>query len=749
MRRLATFCFAFTGGILAAQYFLTYRLLPFTAFGCAVLGILWACLLHGDNRRRAVVTGIALAVALVYNWAYVWLVYAPYEEMVGTKQTVMMEAVDYPASTDYGCRIEVRILIHGLHGKAVYYGDSSLLTVEPGMRLRGQVSFNSSSSIHDTNVTTYTSRGIYSLLYGMGVPNVENASSGSLRYLPQRIARRMQQSISDCFPERTQAFMRAILLGDKYELDIEDKTNLSEAGLYHITAVSGLHCAFLLAILSVLIGRHRHRILSAFAIPVLVLYAMTVGLTPSVVRACIMLTFLLLGPIFRRESDPPTALSFALFLILLANPYAVKSVSLQLSFASVAGLLWLTPKLYERLRGEKRGRAAQFILGSLSATAGALVFTIPLSASYFGSLVLIAPLSNLLCLWAATLAFAPGLIVTILGMFLPAASRLMAFVPHFGALYVLTVSRYLAHIPYHALYFSGNLLRLWLLYVYAMLSVCLLFRRGAFRYAMAGGFAAGTLVLTVWLNTLPMQGGMLHMTALDIGQGQSVVLHSRNATALIDCGSSSFGDAGDITADHLQSVGIRSVDYIVLSHYHDDHCNGLPTLLARLKVGQLILPDIDDGDALRTEVLALAERYRIPVSFVHSALSLPLGEAVITVYPPVTESGDMNEECLSVLCSAGSFDALFTGDMDADSEYRLIATHELPDIEVLMAGHHGSRYSTGGDLLAEVRPETAVISCELGNRYGHPHVETLYRLADLPAKIYRTDLQGSIYITVH
>ena len=109
----------------------------------------------------------------------------------------------------------------------------------------------------------------------------------------------------------------------------------------------------------------------------------------------------------------------------------------------------------------------------------------------------------------------------------------------------------------------------------------------------------------------------------------------------------------------------------------------------------------------------------------------------------------MNEECLSVLCSAGSFDALFTGDMDTDSEYRMIATHELPDIEVLMAGHHGSRYSTGSDLLAEVRPETAVISCEPGNRYGHPHAEALYRLADLPAEIYRTDLQGSIYITVH
>lgn len=108
----------------------------------------------------------------------------------------------------------------------------------------------------------------------------------------------------------------------------------------------------------------------------------------------------------------------------------------------------------------------------------------------------------------------------------------------------------------------------------------------------------------------------------------------------------------------------------------------------------------------------------------------------------------MNEECLSVLCSAGAFDVLFTGDMDADSEYRLIASHPLPDVEVLVAGHHGSRYSTGGDLLAEVRPEAAVISCGAENRYGHPHRETLIRLARAGARIYRTDLQGNIHIIV-
>ena len=749
MRYLATFCFAFAAGVFAAQYLLPHWLLLCAAGGCLILGVLWAWSLHGNNRRRAAIIGVSLTMALFWDWAYVRLVQSPWETMADTRQTLTMTVTDYPSATDYGSRVEVRVLNRGLHGKAVYYGDTALLALEPGMRLSGEVYVNSAATIHDTEVTTFTSRGVYALLYARGEAAVDWGDAGSLRYLPQRLARRMQESIAACFPERTQAFMNAILLGDKYDLTTEDRTYLSEAGLYHITAVSGLHCAFLLSLLGFLIGRHRRRLLSAVAIPVLSLYALTVGLTPSVVRACIMLTFLLLAPLFRRESDPPTTLSFALFLILAYNPFAVKSVSLQLSFAAVAGLIWLTPKLYDRIREKDRGRAAWFVLGSLSATAGALVFTVPLTAFYFGNLVLIAPLSNLICLWAATATYASGLFAALLGMVFPLGAGVLAYVPHAGALYLLAAAKWLAKIPYHAVYFANGYLKLWLIYAYAMLGVCCLFQRGKWRYATASVLAAATLALIVWLNTLPLHGGALHMVALDIGQGQSVILHSNGATAIVDCGSSSYVDAGGITADYLLSADIRAVDYVVLSHYHDDHCNGLPVLLSRITVRNLILPDIEQGDPLRAEVLDLAKQYSIPVTFVYTVQTIPLGDAALTVYPPVAEDGEMNEECISVLCSTGSFDALFTGDMDANSEYLLIATHSLPDVEVLMAGHHGSRYSAGGDLLAEVKPETALISCARNNSYGHPHEETLYRLTDAGAAVYRTDLQGNIHITVN
>ena len=748
MRRLACFCFSFAAGVFAAQYLLPLRLLPYAAAGCALLGLLWALLLRGDGRRRAALIGAGLALALCWDLAYVRLVQLPYEAMSGTTQELTMEAADYPSPTEYGCRIEVRILDRGLRGKAIYYGGAELADIVPGTRLTGRAYVNSAAVIRDTDVTTHTSRGVFALLYARGEAAAGSGNVGALRYLPQRLAHRMQEIIRACFDGRTQAFMSAILLGDRYELSVADKAYLSEAGLYHITAVSGLHCAFLIALLAYLIGRHRPRLLSAVSIPVLLLYALTAGLTPSVVRSCVMLILLLIAPIFERDSDPPTSLSLALFLILMQNPFAAKSVSLQLSFAAMAGLIWLTPRLYARFIKKGRGRAARFALASLFTTAGALVFTVPLTAFYFGYLVLIAPLSNLLCLWAATLTFSLGLITVLLGLMWLSAAQILAFLPQCGALYLLTAARWLTKLPFHAVFFTDDSLRVWLVYVYAMLGVCCAVKRGRLRWVMAGALAAASLTLVLWLNAMPFRSGVLHLVALDVGQGQSVILHSGGATALVDCGSSSYLDAGSIAADYLRSAGVRKLDCVVLSHYHDDHCDGLASLLARMKVGALILPDIEADDPIRAQILALAEAGGVPVTFAREELTLPLGAASLTIYPPVT-GGDMNEECLSVLCTAGSFDALFTGDMDADTEYLLIASHRLPDIEVLMAGHHGSRYSTGGDLLAEVKPETAIVSCGAGNSYGHPHEEALRRLADAGVTVCRTDLQGTIHITVH
>ena len=748
MRRpLFCVCAAFALGCAAAQYLLAPALW-LTAAGCMLaLGAL-GLLLHGEMRRRVLLCALGAAFAFGWSAAYAHFIAAPNEALIGQTDDVELELCTYAVETNYGAKATVRILDRGLHGKAVYYGGRGLLDLEPGERVRDTVFFNSAADPSDdgSHIRNFTAKGVYLLLYSRGEPTHEKGSAGALRYAPQRIAKKLGETIEAVYGEREGGFLRALLLGDKRYLDVEDSSNLSEAGIYHITAVSGLHCMFLVELLDRLLRASHRRIRCAVTIPLLFLYAVTVGASPSILRACVMLSMTQLAPLFRREKDPPTALGFALLLILLKNPYAIASISLQLSFSAVAGLVWLTPKMTRAIHTENR--LLRFVLTSFATTLGALAFSAPLGAYYFGSFSVVSLLSNLLCLWMVSLVFGAGLLGLVLSMAAPALGAVFVPLVSLGVRYVLFVSGALESLPLHALYFNTALSALWLAYAYALLAVCAVARRGKHRWWIAGALAVTMLLATARFNALQFERGSLHITALDVGQGESVALLSKRHAVLVDCGSSnSYISAGDVAADYFLSAGIRRLDAVVLTHYHADHANGLALLLARVGVDALYLPDIAEEDGERSEVLALAERYGVELRYVTEEAQTAVGEASLTLYPPVGESG-ANELGLTVVCSSGAFDALITGDMDGKTEQVLVSAYTLPDIEVLLVGHHGSRYSTSKELLNAVTPEVGVVSVG-NNSYGHPTRDALLRLTDAGVAVYRTDLQGNIHITVN
>ena len=255
------------------------------------------------------------------------------------------------------------------------------------------------------------------------------------------------------------------------------------------------------------------------------------------------------------------------------------------------------------------------------------------------------------------------------------------------------------------------------------------------------------LCAALLLNTLTLRGGDLRVTVLDVGQGASILLHSKGQSALVDCGGSSPGGSGDAAADVVQALGTDRLDYLVLTHFHADHANGVERLMARLDVRTLIVPDTQPDDPLRARILALAQEEGAQIRFLTDDTWVPLGETTLSLYAPLGDGG-ANEEGLSVLATCGEFDALMTGDMNAAVERRLIKYHDLPDIELLVAGHHGSAYSSSEELLLATRPEYAVISVGY-NSYGHPAPETLERLGAAGCEIYRTDWMGAVSITAN
>ena len=266
MRKLAAFTVSFALGICLAQYLLPERLLlPVAAvfFAAACL----ALLLPGLWRKRVLLVGTGLALALGWNWLYSYAVRAPLAALSGSEGTASMTLLEYAVPTDYGAKVTVKLEGVPL-GKVVCYGGADLLDLEPGQTVAAQVKFQDSARLREDTITNFTAQGVFLLAYQRGDEAVYGeGSAGSPRWWPAHAARAMQNRVTALFDGDEAAFLSAILTGDTSGLSEEARSDLSEAGLSHILSVSGLHCGFLMTLILLLTGRHRHRLAAALALP--------------------------------------------------------------------------------------------------------------------------------------------------------------------------------------------------------------------------------------------------------------------------------------------------------------------------------------------------------------------------------------------------------------------------------------------------------------------------------------------------
>lgn len=755
MRVLATIGFSFSAGVFLAALLPWNGWQLYAAGGILLLALAWLFAARKQKYfRRGLLILLPLAVSLAYFAGYDHLVRQPIEDRCGAASDFAATVCDWPQATERGARVTVEL--EGYHrARAVLYGEAELLAARPGDTVTGTAQWQSAAHFDSDDVTHFNARGVYALLYGREDVRLSAGDGDALRWLPQRAGKAFREKVAAIWDDpRVSGFLTAELTGDKSAMDDGDYLAMQETGLAHLFAVSGLHCAFLVTLLALLISR-RQRLLCAVTIPLLLFYMVMVGMSPSVVRACIMQIFLLIAPLFRRGSDPLTSLAAALLVILLCNPFAAASVSLQLSFSATLGMVLLSPRLYKLLAGWYKGKcrplraALCFVAANLSATLSAVVFTAPLTAWYFRIFVLVAPLSSLLAVPAAGWSFMAAFVTVLLGfVWLPLAS-LLGWISWVLVRYILWIANGMMSWRYHAVYFTNPYLIYWLLFLYAAFIGCAATPDGKRKYLLASALSVLTLTAAIWVNRQDYQYGVLTALTLDVGQGESVILTSGGETALVDCGSSnSYKVPGGLAADTLHSMGVRELSAVVVTHYHADHTNGLYEVLRRIPVQTIYLPDIEDEYGVRERLVSLAEEKGAQVTYVTKETADTLGDTVLTIYPPVQSGGDLNELGLTALASAGDFDLLITGDMSGSTEKKLVETYALPNIEVLVVSHHGSRYSSNIRFLKAVTPEAAVISVG-DNNYGHPSEETLQRLLAVGADIWRTDQQGTIRITVN
>lgn len=566
--------------------------------------------------------------------------------------------------------------------------------------------------------------------------------------LRQRLLRPLDQA-----PGAGALLARALVFGDARRVPPEWRTGLRRAGLSHLLAVSGLHVGLLLGGFWWISGALPSRVAAVGAVAVLLFYGCLVGPRPSLLRASVMALLVILSLSVERPPQALNSLSAALLVILAFDPLAAFDLGFQLSFLATAGILVLAPRVLRWWRrpafaGQVRPARVgpEALMVGLAATIAAQLATLPVTAVEIGLLTPLSPLLNLV--------FVPLTAVT-LGVSLAwVALAYMASVPVLGEI-AGPGARFLeAFLDLLALPFA-SLAQLpagsWLalpLSVDPVASVALAIWLGV----LVSGFRRAVWGLALVLVCTPAPpGDEPSLAMLDVGQGEAILLRSgeRGPVILVDGGGyrrGNFAEAALLQA--LAAEGVRRIDLAILSHGDSDHCRGLLELTYYLRIERLWAAPVELRDGCGR---ALAERLGARVRGVehgHAGRVRAWELEVLHPGPGRMEGG--NAASLVVRGCVDRSCVLLTGDIDVRGERELVARARRNGTtlrsEVLKVAHHGSRTSTGPELLASVSPKLALVSAGRRNPYGHPSPEVVSRMEDRGVRVLRTDLHGRIEV---
>jgi competence protein ComEC len=576
--------------------------------------------------------------------------------------------------------------------------------------------------------------------------------------------RAIVEAIRRNVPSTQADLVTSLIFNDRRLISPDEQAALRDSGLMHIFAVSGLHVAILAMILLMVVRAVGLRPRLAWPVVVLAMlpYLIILDFIPPAARAYWMAVAYALGRLLGREQDGISTLAFATAIILWWEPLAAFQPSFILSFVCVAGLVTLTPLFgdwFERAEPPEglRENCVTWIQQSLMAISAITLAVLPLQFYYYQQFNLVSPLANILAA-ALSAPLLGGALATVVSDYL-----LPWVAPSIGVStgFLMRATVWLAEAAASQ---DWAILRtakppLWgvCAYYLVLYSGYYIVRRDTpeFRPKSLARFlihVPAAMVLLA-LASHPWNRGTLRLWFLDVGQGDATLIEFPTGQTLLVDGGNILPDMGRrVLEPALRSRGIRPLGDVLATHDDSDHVGGLVWIMGRHPVSRLVEgagAPTDGGlivrvrdlarqrGVMRTEVAAGQTTQLGPVTWVDVLNPLPTAEA--------TEISD-NERSVVLRVRHGNFSAVLMGDAGAPVEQRLIASGEARPADVLKVSHHGSRTGTSEDFVAALAPRVAVVSCGMGNRYGHPHPEVVQRLARYQTEIFRTDLDGAILI---
>ncbi len=607
------------------------------------------------------------------------------------------------------------------------------------------------------------------------------------------------------------AMLQAMLFGDRAMLARPLRAGFERTGTFHLFVVSGLHVAIVAGGLFWLLRRGRlpEGWATLATIALTTAYALLTGFGTPVQRALLMSVAYLLARWLSRDRSAMNALGAAVLAILVLDPRALFESSFQMTVMVIVAIAGLAAPLEERMFARWRGatlelwsvrldaalppRTAQLrvrlrmwstLLGSLlgrwartmpvlllrgahAVLAAFLVgslaeicMMLPMAVYFHRATLLALPL-NAVCIPLVAVLLCAGIATFCVSLMSVSA----ASVPGAATALMLHLVQGIVARLGHAAVADVRVPMPTVVGIVVgciLIAVCCYALRAASRAVLIAGVCAAALVpLAVFWPAAPaLHAGALEVTALDVGQGDSLLLVSPDGhTMLIDAGgpvghaptssvSSSEWDVGEeVVAPYLWSRRIRRLDAVLLTHAHSDHMGGMPAILRDFKPRELWV-SVQPGKAPGfQQLLAQARVTGTTVRWLRAGDALAWSGLHTDVLSPTrtyeNAGAAVNDDSLVLRMSYGKASVLLEGDAEARSESAMVANNLLSPVTLLKVGHHGSKTSTTADFLTAVAPREAVVSVGRRNTFGHPRFEVLQRLEAAGVRTYRTDRAGA------